>query len=191
MRQKPKLGDSQRERKKKENFPVKGSNLMWSQAHSQNKGLSEYQRRASWLQTGPSPRQRQRGKCANSQSQKTGGNLSPETASSTNLWAGSQLLTKSSWDPGQLTSARRVAAWDQLPKGDTQLTWDGALMAHRGNWAAGTRELNKMHNPPETVHWLGTWSPELPGPGKGTKCMPNLVCAFAEYPRSWTWAWAV
>ena len=53
MRQKPKLGDSQREREKKENFPVKGSNLMWSQAHSQNKGLSEYQRRASQLHTGP------------------------------------------------------------------------------------------------------------------------------------------
>ena len=29
-----------------------------------------------------------------------------------------------------------------------------------------------------------TWSLELPGPGKGTKCMPNHVCAFAKYPRS-------
>ena len=30
----------------------------------------------------------------------------------------------SSWDPGWLTSARRVAAWDQLPRGDTwHLKW--------------------------------------------------------------------
>ena len=32
------------------------------------------------------------------------------------------LLTKSSWDHGRLTSARRVAARDQLPRGDTQHT---------------------------------------------------------------------
>ena len=66
MRQQPKLWDSQRERKKtktknkkrereRENFPAKSSNLKHCQACSQNKGLSEYQRRASWLQTGPSP----------------------------------------------------------------------------------------------------------------------------------------
>ena len=33
-----------------------------------------------------------------------------------------QLLTKSSPDPGWLTSTRRVAAKDQLPRGDTQYT---------------------------------------------------------------------
>ena len=119
MRQKPKLGDSQRERKKKENFPVKGSNLMWSQAHSQNKGLSEYQRRASWLQTGPSPRQRQRGTQVTARARRRGATSAPQMASSTKLLAGSQLLTKSSWDPGQLTSARRIAAKDQIPRGDT------------------------------------------------------------------------
>ena len=135
-------------------------------------------KRASWLRTSPSPRRRQRGKHTNSQSQKTRGNLSSETASSTKLLAGSQLLTKSSWDPGWLICARRAAAWDQLPKGDTLLTWDSVLMAHLGNWVSGTREVNKMHYPPETVHWLGTWSPELPGPGKGTKHMPNQVSAF-------------
>ena len=39
-----------RERKKK-NFPTNSSNLGHSLAHSQNKGLSEYQRKASHLQT--------------------------------------------------------------------------------------------------------------------------------------------
>ena len=33
-----------------------------------------------------------------------------------------------------------------------------------------------------------TWSPELLGPGKGTKCSPNQVCAFVEYPSTWIWA---
>ena len=85
MRQKPKLGDSQREREKKENFPVKGSNLMWSQAHSQNKGLSEYQRRASWLQTGPLPQLEAERQVGNSHSQKAKGNLGPRDGSSTKL----------------------------------------------------------------------------------------------------------
>ena len=33
-----------------------------------------------------------------------------------------------------------------------------------------------------------TWSPELLGPGKGTKCRPSLACAFEEYPSARTWA---
>ena len=57
-------------------------------------------------------------------------------------------------------------------------------MARLGNRVSETREVNKMHYPPETFHWLGTWSPELPGPGKGTKHMPNQVSAFVEYLRS-------
>ena len=41
-------------------------------------------------------------------------------ASSTKLWAGSQLLTTFPWDPGWLISARRVTVWDELPRGDIQ-----------------------------------------------------------------------
>ena len=108
-------------------------------------------------------------------------------ASSTKLCAGSQLLTMSSQDPGLLTSARRVAAWDHLPRGDTQYTWDGSLMAHPGNWAAWTGEVIKVHRPPGTVCSPSTCSPELLRPGKGTKRMPNWVCAFAEYLGTWTW----
>ena len=37
-------------------------------------------------------------------------------ASSTELRAGSQLLTKSSWGPGRLTCARSIAARDQPPE---------------------------------------------------------------------------
>ena len=42
-------------REKTKNSPTKGSNLMHSLALSKNKGLSEYQRRAGRLHTGPSP----------------------------------------------------------------------------------------------------------------------------------------
>jgi len=48
VRQQSKLWDSQRERKKeRENYPAKNPNLTHCWAGSQNKGLSEYQRRAS------------------------------------------------------------------------------------------------------------------------------------------------
>ena len=78
-------------------------------------------------------------------------------ASSTKLWAGSQLLTTSSWDPGWLTSARRVAAWDQLPRGDTRHTWDSALVA---SWETEQPGLGRWLR--HTVH-LGPCACQAPG----------------------------
>ena len=43
---------------------------------------------------------------------------------------------------------------------------------------------DKMHCPPGRVHSPNTWSPELLGPGKGTKHLPNQVCAFVAYLRT-------
>ena len=162
--------------------------LMHSQVHSQNKGLSKYQRRASWLHVGSSPpRVKEAGMWQPEPEGKGLLHSQPQrAASSTKLWAGSQLLTTSSWDPGWLTSARRVTAWDQLPRGDTQHTIDGAVMVHPENWVSGTREVIKMHGSPGTGHSQSTWPPELLQPGKGTKHAPNRACALAEYPRTWT-----
>ena len=117
--------DSQRERKMKEReretFPAKSSNLRRCPARSQHKGLREYQRRASRLQTGPAHPSPETGRqAANSQSQRERGKLAPELASSTKLRAGSLLLSKSSWDPGRLPSGGRVAARDHVPRGDTR-----------------------------------------------------------------------
>ena len=78
-------------------------------------------------------------------------------ASSTKLWAGSQLLTKSSWDSGWWISARRVTAWDQLPRGDAWHTWDSTLMVQPGNQAAGAREVIR-----HTVY-LGQCARQAPG----------------------------
>ena len=43
---------------------------------------------------------------------------------------------------------------------------------------------DKMHCQAGRVHSPSTWSPEPPGPGKGTKRRPNQVCAFVEYSRT-------
>ena len=119
---------------------MKGSNaIWWPLACSQNKGLCPRKQgeKASCC-LGPSPPQSHRGRCvtARVRGQGAAAVLASETASSTRLWAGSQMLTISSWDPGQFTSARSVTAWDQLPRGVTQHTWDCTLAVHLGNQAA-------------------------------------------------------
>ena len=159
-------------------------------AHSEQR-MSEYQRRASLLRTGPS-HWRQGGRQAGRQQrelERQGANSTPEPASSNKLWAGSQLLTKTSWDPGRLTSTRRVAARDQLPRRDTQHTWEGPPTAHPGNQVAGMGEVIRC-TPPHLgrLHLPSNGSPELLGPGKGTKRRPIPVCVLVEYPRTWTWA---
>ena len=169
----------------KENFPLKGANKQ--PGCSKKKGLSEYQRRASWLLIGPFPPAESRDSGVGQPEPKGEGQSRPQRpASFTTFWAGSQLLTTSSWDPGWLASAIRVTAWDQLLRGDTWHTWDSALMAHGGNLEAGTGEVIKMHGPPGTVWPPSTWPTELLGPGKGTKQMPNLVCTLVEYQKTWT-----
>ena len=131
--------------------------------------------------------------------------------SSTKLWAGSQLLTTSSWDPGLLTSARRVAAWDQFPRGDTQHTWDGALVVHPGNQVPRTgveiktmahlgqctcqapghlscSDLGRAQNasPTESVPLWSTWEPE-PEQLRPGKCM-KLGARFGQFPCRATWS---
>ena len=117
----------------------------------------------------------------NSQSQ-WGAISAPEIPSSTKLRAGSQLLTKSSWDPRWLTSARRVAARGQLPRGDTQHTWDSVPTAHPGNWVVGPGRWEDL--PPSwenvlTKHLL-TWA-AWTWVGHQTKAQPSLcLCGIPE-----------
>ena len=141
------------EKQQKKTFPSKDSiATQWPLVHSQNKELSDYQRRASRLLRALPP-QRQRGRQATARDRRQGAaaNLAPETESVTKLWAGSQLLTSSSWDCGWLRSARGVRAWDHFPRGDTRYTWDCALVAHPEQWTAGTVQVNKTHSPPGSV----------------------------------------
>ena len=55
--------------------------------------------------------------------------------------AGTQSLTKTPWDSGWLTSARRVAARDQLPRRDIGHTGEGHTHCHPGHRVPGTREV--------------------------------------------------
>ena len=149
---------------------------LWPLVSSQNKRLTEYQRRASQLPDRAFRLQRQRGRQVVTRAGRQGvaAVLDLETASSTKLRAGSQLLTSSYWNLVQLTSARSFADWDQLHRGETWHPWDGALTAHPGDWAARTRQVNKMHSPPGAVRWPSTHLPELLGPGKDTKFTAHL-----------------
>ena len=160
--------------------------MQWALACSQNRGLSKYQRRASRLPYGAGPPWRQRGRLVTARGGRQGPAAvqAPDTASSTKLWTGSHLLTMSSWNPGQLTSARSGTAWDQLPRGgNTHHTRDCALEAHPGNWAAKTGQVNKMHGPPGTLFTkhLVTWAARS---GKGTKHTAHLGLCPCGAPKN-------
>ena len=154
---------------------MKTPNLRHCWACSQNKGLSKYQRRASQLRTSSfHAGDREAGE---GQPEPERGNLGPRKASSTKLQTGPQLLVKTSWDSGRLTSAQRVAARDQLPQ---------HTRCHPGNGAVGTGEVIRCTGHLERLRSPSTWSPELLRPGKGTKRRCNRICASVEYPRTWT-----
>ena len=110
--------------------------------------------------------------------------LAPEMAFATKLRAGSQLLTKPSWDPGQLTSTWRVAARDQ--RRHTAHLRRRSCCAP-GNRATGTAEEIRSTAQLGRVCSPTTWSPELIWPGKGKNRRPSWVCAFVKYLRTWTW----
>ena len=137
---------------------MKSSYLRYCQAHSQNKGLSEYQRRVSWLQTGPSPT---RGREAGwQQPEPERGNLGPRDSilhqTASRLPVANQMFL-GSWT----VDIHWVTARDQLPRGDTGHMWDGAPAALPGNQAAGTGEVIRCTAHLGRVHSPSTWSPEL------------------------------
>ena len=169
----PNCGIAREGKKKNEKrvFPWKA--LTCSLARSQNKGLSYTKGElAGCIQAPPCAGGREAGRWQ-PELEGEGQSWPQRPASSTKLWAGSQLLTMSSWDPGWLTSVRRVTAWDQLTRGDTWHTWYSALAAHPGNLVARTWKGIKTHGPPGTVCSPSTWLPELLRTGKGKKHMPN------------------
>ena len=190
---------------------MKSSNLRHSLAHSQNKGLSEYQRKASLLRTIPSPCRRQRGRWVTAWARRQGAILAPDMSSSNILWVASQLLPKSSWDPGWPTSARRVAARDQLPEEtrgtservpllhtqETEWLWPGRWLRCTAHLGQCTRQapghlsysdLRRAQNtcPAEFVPLWSMWElePEQLRPGK---CMKPRAC-FGQFPCRPTWS---
>ena len=65
------------------------------------------------------------------------------------------MLTKSSWDPGRLTSARKVTARDQLPREDTGHTCSALLLC--------TQETEQLGWGGDMTHTWGECAPQVPG----------------------------
>ena len=74
----------------------------------------------------------------NSQSRKVRGNLSPREGILHQTVSRPSVANQVFWDPGWLTSARRVAVRDQLPRRDTS---EMALLQCTQETGAGTREV--------------------------------------------------
>ena len=172
----PNCGIARERKKKRENYPAKSPNLRHCQALSQNKGLSKYQRRATWLRTGPCPTgDRQAGVGVGGSQSWKGAIAAPQRHPLPNCKQ-APLLTKTSWDSGRLTSARRVAARDQLPRRDTRHTWEKRAHSHPENQVAGTQEvIRRTPHLGETVlaTHLVTWTART-WEGHKTQAQPSL-----------------
>ena len=130
-----KIREKERER---ENFPMESSNLRHCQPTHRTKDWANTKGELAGYGLAPSHAGgRESGR---RQPEPKGTILAPEMASSTKLWAGSQLLTKSSFNPGRLTSPRMVTGRDQLPK--------------------------EIHSTPETALLLCTQENKWLGPGR-------------------------
>ena len=94
----------------------------------------------------------------------------------------------SSWDPEQFMCARSVTAWDHLPRGDTQDTWDFALIGNQGNkWLEPRRCIKCMVHQRQCAHQAPGCLSSL-DLGKTQNPQPIWVCALAEHPRpEWLW----
>ena len=113
----------------------------------------------------------------NSQSRKARGKLSPRDGipyqTVSRLPVANQVFL--------LTLARRVAARDLLPRGDTPET---ALPLRTQETRGWDRGGDKMHCTWGERTSPSTWSPELLVSEKGTKRRPNRVCALVEHLRT-------
>ena len=161
---------------------MKGSKL---RRCPQNEGLSGDRRRASGMQPGPRPAG---GKEPGGQQPEPEGRgkLGPrdrvihQTAS--RLPVASQ-VSVGSWavDIHQEGGSQRSA-----PQRRRTARLGGRSCCGPGIWAAGTGEVMSRTAHLGRLPSPSTWSPELLGPGKGTKRRPNWACASVEDPRTWT-----
>ena len=95
--------------------------------------------------------------------------MAPETTSSTKLWEGCQLITTSSWDPGQITSTRVLQPEISSPEETLETPGTVPLQHTQETKFPGTEEEHRTHGLPGTVLLPSPQLPEWPGPGKGTK----------------------
>ena len=138
------------------------------QARLQNKGLS----RASWLWTGPSPTEDRQARAAR--------------ARRGQLWTQRGIIYQ--LQAGFVANQDFLGFWmvDIHREGRSQRSApQKRYMAHLRRCTGCTpRKPSSRDGEGDKLQQLrspSTWSSELLGPGKATKCRPNRFCAFVEY----------
>ena len=150
------------------------SNLRHCQACSQNKGLSEYQKRASCLWTSPSPLPEVERQTGDSQSWKARGNLCPragilyKTVSRlpviNQVFLGSRTVDIHQEGHSQRSAPQR--------RHMAHLRWCSCCTPWKpSDWDQGSDKTH--HGPAGRACLPSTWQPELLGPRKGTKRRRN------------------
>ena len=185
MRYQPKLWDSQRERRKREKertIPWKA--LTWGTARPAHRTKDWETTGGELAGCGPAdpPPETSRPRVGKPEPER--GNRGPREASSTKLQTGSVANQEFL---GFCTVDIRPQPEISSPE-ETH----GTPQKARPLYTQKTEQLGqrRRRDAPPTRGWPrlpSTWSPELLGPGKGTKRRPNRVCAFGEYTRTWTW----
>ena len=127
---------------------MKNSNLRHSLACSQRKGLSKYQRRASWMWNGPSPRWKQRGRHGTARACRQGASSAPETSilhqTVSRLPVANQVFL-GSWMADIHQKGRRQKSAPQK-KHTAHLRWSSLCAPRKpSSWDGGG---DKAHHPP-------------------------------------------
>ena len=170
--------EREKKRERERTIPAKSPNLRHCWAHSQNKGLSEYQRRASRLRTGPFPAGGR--EVGGWQPELERGNLGPRNAI---LYQTTSRLPASNQDfLGFWTADIRREGCSQRSAAQKRHTWGSVTAEHPGNWAAGTGEAIRRTVPGESAlaKYLVTWAART-WEGHKTQAQTSLhLCGVPE-----------
>ena len=193
------------EKRDRENFPTKSSNLRLCWACLQNKGLSQYQRKASWLRTSPSSTRGSQ--AAGRQPEPERGNLRPrdsilyQTASrlpvANQVFLGSWMVDICQEGHSQRSAPQRRymaqlrRCFHCAPRGGDKMSHPdrkSVLTKHLVACAAQTWEGHKMQVQP-SLHLCGVHKNlNLRGLDLGSACNPGPTWENTPAEQPGTWA---
>ena len=170
-------GEKKKERERK--LPCEKPYPKALRARSQNKGLSKYQRRASWLRTSPSSAGGR--EAGGRQPEQARGDIGPRVSDRYQTASRLPAANQGFW------GFRRVD-FRREGRSQTHGTPEAAHALRTREAARLGRGGDRTHSPPGETALAAHLAAWVLGPGKGTKRRPDRVRAFAESPRTWTWA---
>ena len=130
------------------------------------------------------PHRRQRGRCATARARRQGAILAPETGILHQTVSRLPVANHTFLGSWMVDICQEGHSLRSAPQRRHMTHLRQCSCCAPGKPSSRTGEVIKMQGPAGTVCLPNTWSPELLGPGKGTKCTPNRVCTLAEYPRT-------